>query len=320
MKKLSVVVISVILSLFLVELGLRIYYAVFTNYDVEMWRYANLVKIEVKDGRLHFHRPHARETIMGAEVVTNSKGLRDSEHSYEKEQGTYRILSVGDSFTFGFGVKQPLIFSNLLEKRLNEVKPLQGVSRYEVINGGVGNYTTSQELAFLEKEGYKYHPDHIILNFYINDAEKEQHFRSPGFVARHSYLNLFLKSLRYKLTSYFSESEDYVSFYSQFYEGENWDRYEKTMELFIEASKRVNAKLTVVILPDLRDLNHFPFLKIHDKVKNLFIIHGIKVIDTSYKFTDRECKTCYWVAEDDPHPNERAHKLITEAIMEGLTL
>jgi lysophospholipase L1-like esterase len=313
-------VISVILSLFLVELSLQIYYTVFTNYDVEMWRYANLVKMKVDDGRLHFHRPYARETIMGAEVIINSKGLRDSEHSYEKEKGTYRILSVGDSFTFGFGVKQPLVFSNLLENHLNETKPLKRISRYEVINGGVGNYTTNQELAFLENEGYKYNPDHIILNFYINDAEKEQHFQSPGFFTKYSYLNLFLKSLHYKLTSYFDESEDYVSFYSKFYYEENWNRYEKTVKQFIAASKRINAKLTVVILPDLRDLNNSPFLIIHDKIKKLYNVHGIEVIDTSYKFTDKECKYCYWVADDDPHPNELAHKLITEGIVEGLTL
>ena len=319
MKKLFFVI-SIILSLFLVELSLRMYYTVFTNYDVEMWRYANLVKTKVDDGRLHFHRPNARATIMGAEVITNSKGLRDSEHTYEKEKGTYRILSVGDSFTFGFGVKQPLVFSNLLENYLNETKPLKGFSRYEVINGGVGNYTTNQELAFLENEGYKYNPDHIILNFYINDAEKEQHFRSPGFFAKYSYLNLFLKSLQYKLTSYFDKSEDYVSFYSKFFYDDNWNRYEKTVKQFIAASKRINAKLTVVVLPDLRDLNNFPFRKIHDKIVSLYNVHGIKVIDTSYKFTDKECKDCYWVADDDPHPNELAHKLITEGIVEGLTL
>jgi DNA-dependent RNA polymerase auxiliary subunit epsilon len=34
----------------------------------------------------------------------NSHGLRDHERGYEKEEGVFRIVATGDSFTFGTGV------------------------------------------------------------------------------------------------------------------------------------------------------------------------------------------------------------------------
>ena len=49
----------------------------------------------------------------------NSMGWRDVEHRIEKTTGIYRILGLGDSFLFGFGVKRPDICINKLGKLLN---------------------------------------------------------------------------------------------------------------------------------------------------------------------------------------------------------
>lgn len=98
-------------------------------------------------------------------IRINSKGLRDREYSYDKEKGTFRILVLGDSFTQALQVALEDTFCKVLEARLNEIN-----GSFEVINGGFGGVGTDYQLLFLRREGYKYHPDLVIIAFFPNDV------------------------------------------------------------------------------------------------------------------------------------------------------
>lgn len=99
--------------------------------------------------------------------VTNSRGLRDRrEFAYAKPAGTLRVLSLGDSHTQGYEVRQEATFSAVLERYLAK----RGVPA-EVLNAGVSGFSTAEALAYLENEGYKYRPDVVVLGFYANDYE-----------------------------------------------------------------------------------------------------------------------------------------------------
>jgi len=87
------------------------------------------------------------------EYRINSKGLRDDETDYVKSPGTLRILLLGDSRTFGYGVPIEQHFSKLLEGYFRNV---------EVINMGVSGYGVDQELLAFRKEGVRYQPDVVI--------------------------------------------------------------------------------------------------------------------------------------------------------------
>ncbi len=97
------------------------------------------------------------------DIAVNSKGLRDREFSYEKPPGTRRILCLGDSFTFGYGVRADETFAKLLERSLNEGD--SSGSRWEALNAGIGSTGTAQQLALYETECYKYSPDVVVVNF-----------------------------------------------------------------------------------------------------------------------------------------------------------
>jgi hypothetical protein len=94
------------------------------------------------------------------QVEINSKGLRGAEVGYQKPQGLKRILVVGDSFAWGFGVEQDEIFSTRLEAALPDT---------EVINAGVSGYSTDQALLWLQQEGKRYSPDVVIYLLSGND-------------------------------------------------------------------------------------------------------------------------------------------------------
>jgi lysophospholipase L1-like esterase len=95
----------------------------------------------------------------------NSRGVRGPEYSLRKPSDEYRIVILGDSFTEGYSVEFEELFSEILKRRLNE----QAGRRFEVINLGVGGYSTDQELLLYQTEGRKYHPDLTVLMFHDND-------------------------------------------------------------------------------------------------------------------------------------------------------
>lgn len=318
--RVTIIFLSCVIGIAGIEFCLRTYFSIFTNYDIEMWRYAALLKQKVADERSHIHKSNTVATIMGQEVRINTKGLRDRDYPYTKNNSTYRILSIGDSFTFGFGVPQDNNFSKLLEKHLNKTNLITKNMpyRYEVINAGVGNYNTLQELAFLKLEGHNYKPDHILLNFYLNDGEKTQKYNN-NILSQFSASYIFLSSIRYKIASIMDIKNSYHTHYSSLYKGDNWVAYQILLENFILTTKQMDAKLTVVILPDYHDTIHYPFLDIHTKIKEFFEKRDVKVIDTLGQFINQPAKN-YWVADDDPHPNALAHDLIAKIIIEEIEL
>ena len=99
--------------------------------------------------------------------VTNSKGFRNFvDFEYEKPPSTIRVISLGDSHTQGYEVRQEYTFSSVVARYL--ARENYGV---EVINAGVSGFSTAEELLFLENEGVKYKPDFVLLGFYRNDIE-----------------------------------------------------------------------------------------------------------------------------------------------------
>lgn len=113
-------------------------------------------------------------TEYDVEVKINSRGLRGPELGYEKTEGVYRVLVLGDSFTEGYTVDAETVFVEVMGRELNEVSE----RRVEAINGGTGGYSTDQELLFYRSEGQKYEPDLVLLMFVGND---------PWFNAQGSY-------------------------------------------------------------------------------------------------------------------------------------
>ena len=110
------------------------------------------------------HEPGQRGVFETSEfqigVRINENGLRDRLHSYERQDDIGRILVLGDSFAWGYGVKDAERFSERLEEALG----------IEVINAGVSGYSTDQELLWYENEGIKYETDLVILVLAGNDV------------------------------------------------------------------------------------------------------------------------------------------------------
>lgn len=99
-------------------------------------------------------------------ATTDEFGLRN-DHPSEKPAGIHRILMLGDSVTFGYGVDQKQSFPAVLEELLNQNQK----TRYQVINGGVPGFSIADEGAFLPTLLTRYKPDLILWTIVSNDYD-----------------------------------------------------------------------------------------------------------------------------------------------------
>lgn len=124
------------------------------------------------------YKSNFRGSALGAELNTNSLGFRGSEWSLDKNENTYRIALIGDSFAFGFGVSFSDTFGEQLSRILND----QSDTKYEVLNFGVNGYNTIQEKSVLTNVALKYNPDMVILFPVSNDHKPKLSADSDGWL------------------------------------------------------------------------------------------------------------------------------------------
>ena len=141
----------------------------------------SIIQAHPDDQMIYDLRPNLALNFQGAPVQTNSCGMRERELTLQKPVGTFRIAIIGDSFTFGWGVKEELAFPRQLEKILNNSLSRAGpdkrnINNVEVLNFGVPGFSPFQAVATFEQKALDYNPDAVVLFFIEND------FGMPFFI------------------------------------------------------------------------------------------------------------------------------------------
>ena len=115
--------------------------------------------------------PNVRGRFHGATVSHNSHGNRGPEAAFAKPAGVRRVVVMGDSQAWGYGVGDgetiPAQLARLLEQG--------GGARWEVLNLGVGGYGTDQAFLKYLVQGARYSPDVVVLTVFKNDPVENAH-------------------------------------------------------------------------------------------------------------------------------------------------
>jgi lysophospholipase L1-like esterase len=109
-------------------------------------------------------RPECTGELYDTRFHTNALGLRGDE---VRNDGSGRILAVGDSCTWGWRVDQDKSFPAVLQQKLDGQL---GPQRYQVINAGVPGFTSMQGLRYLRERGMALAPDIVVIALGFNDA------------------------------------------------------------------------------------------------------------------------------------------------------
>ncbi|MBM76008.1 MAG: hypothetical protein CMK59_11460 [Proteobacteria bacterium] len=111
--------------------------------------------------------PHKEEN-RSFNVSTNLDGLRlTSQTPAQREKSSHRIMTLGCSTTFGWGVDNPESYPAVLQKYVKEAK-----YSTEIVNGGQPGYTSFQGSILWDKVLKNYTPDVVLIGYIVQDARK----------------------------------------------------------------------------------------------------------------------------------------------------
>ena len=262
----------------------------------------------------------------------NSFGFRDVEHTVYKEQDTYRILGLGDSFTYGIGVGFEETYLYLLETMLNDDVDIS--LNVEVIKAGIPRYYPETQRILLDKYGRNYEPDLIIIGFLPNDIV-DTHFgldavvldrsgylktkvandfgRFGDFIYRNSH---FVRIVLQKLTSY-RMTQIYDPRLEEIYvaDGHHEDDWEKVQDEYINIftiADEIGAKVLLVHIPSKgpwTEDSSYPSSRL-GVLAQMYDIGFVDVLPSMQR--ESLNKSLYY--DIDGHTTSNGHKVIADEI------
>jgi len=170
LERVALVLGATVLTAGVLEVSLRLL-------KVETASYHSIAGFTVYDPELGWKLAPDRTTVFKGQhfsvgVVHNADGLRDREYPRAPAPGQRRILVLGDSVAWCWGVEHEECFTERLEAALPDT---------DVINAGVPGYSTAQELLYYERDGRRYGADLVLLVMSPNDPTDNISRRVPRF-------------------------------------------------------------------------------------------------------------------------------------------
>jgi hypothetical protein len=99
-------------------------------------------------------RPGAAAPMGEGRVTLNRLGYRGRELPAPRSDGATRVVVLGDSIAFGYGVSDEQTFTHILDARDNGI---------DAANMGVQGFGPGQELLVLQRDGLRAQPDVVVL-------------------------------------------------------------------------------------------------------------------------------------------------------------
>ncbi len=234
----------------------------------------------------------------------NSDSLNEkNDYSIIKRNNTYRIITIGDSFTYGVFIEQSGNYSKVLEGLLNKLQCVD-LNNFEVINLGIPGYDIEYTVERLVKRGIKYNPDLVI--WLTQDG---------NFTRINEYSLPIEKKLRDSgMPSYERSESGEITTVAQKNAVEEVKRI-YGIEYIIDYQKKALWRLNQVFLKKLLVFNFDRLSPIHTKILEEFV----KTNNNYFYYPDL---FDYWNNKYyqlvDGHPNKVGHKKIAYEILDLL--
>ena len=312
--------------------------------DAEGWlRHVNMPSDRIRfiydgDPRGYFGPGNA------VEHATNSLGFRDDEFPLlvgadgsitaveRKSPGEFRVVFLGDSVTFGEGVRREDTFVERTRELLDRGLA-SGNLQVETFNFGVGGHNASDAAWVLDQFALKLAPDLVVLVIGPNDAEEpllrgdaasRTVIRQPRSIEplldRLSqppdrwYYRPRLTRLAWQFVAARERADATISYYRSICREDEpgWQRCRDALARVRERCRERGIPLRIVIVPILLRLDDYPLAEIHQRLKPPGV-HPVVVIDLLPHLAHLGAADLV-VHPSDPHPNERVHSIAARVL------
>lgn len=299
----------------------------------------DIIQPSSEPGIIYELRPHLKGTFLGASLETNAQGLRDSDYPYRKPDNTVRIVGLGDSSIFGWGVDMTETSLHLLEQRLNQQA---SGKRYDVINFAVPGYNTAIETEVFLKKCLKYDPDLVILHFNTNDYDIPNFMKRPQNYAtlRMSFLFDFIYTRYQQRRGKHAEEALAPMVFGPLEETERLDEspaipeeyrymvgkrgFLAAMEKLLLALEKRQIPLLVLIIKPETGTDTFRGRQLA-LIRQLSQERSFGLLNTYPRYAEylrqhpERSNEDFWISRTDTHPSALAHEIEAQAFYEFLT-
>ncbi|MBW2990839.1 SGNH/GDSL hydrolase family protein [Candidatus Woesearchaeota archaeon] len=327
LQNILLLLVTLLIIFFLLEILLRIFFP--QSLSIATFSSEHGVASKPNVNIMFYNKQLTRE--FKHRIRTNSDGLRE-DIDYELDKGdNFRMLAVGDSFVFGYGVELNETFIKLLEIKLKEEK-----EKVQVINLGVPGTGPSHYYKRLKYKGLKYNPDLVILGLFVgsdlNTVIETTEFtpkmpnQLPYFIASKSHAFQFMYLLT-KVNVLNKIKRDKKPVPTMCTSDEKYEQaissLEPAVQDFNKLAQENNFDILFVIIPSREQvddklwqeaLSYFCVLKKSDRyqvqrdIKTVLEKTNSTYIDLTQKFVDLNKNNTFYY-KIDGHFNKKGHEL-----------
>lgn len=252
-------------------------------------------------------------------VRVNQLALRGAEVG-EKAPGELRLMTLGDSSVFGFGVEEEAVFGAVAAHSLSQTWG----TTVRAINGGTPGYTSVQALHTLQDVGASVQPDVVVIASIWSDLFQTDRPLERAGGQSHS---LALYRIAVRILAPFLPAPKVG-----WTEGEvgalapgrsarvDLDRYRSALDALVREIQRLGAAPVVLVLPAPVDLDQDPVPALISAYRSVLIetahTHKLPLIDGPAVFRQKRAENAHFY--DQVHPSTVGHALLGEALAEAL--
>lgn len=258
----------------------------------------------------------------------NADGLRDVDYG-PKPPATYRLMVLGDSYTFGTGVEDDAaIWPAILERDLGAMHPLAGVSTYEVLNAGIAGSLTDQWVGVYRQQRERFRPDLVLVVFFLRDGTQLERSSTEVVAAEKRRIaedRLARVSTAYR---YFLEKRAAIdiggklsAFLVESYVGPpgrtaEWRRAQHNLLELRDGAASDGSRFGLATFPVLYGLDRdpYPFQPVMDTLESFCRANGIAYLSLLPAFRGRRASEL-WVSDVNQHPNAEGHAIAAAALL-----
>jgi hypothetical protein len=305
-KRIAFVVYVLVATLVGLELIFRLFDPLGLFYYADAKRYFSELVIPDPDfhhihGSLaYINRPHASLQLRTMHVEINGQGFRWTDFPQTTESNKTRILILGDSIVFGWGVPVEQIFAS----QIQQLEP-----SFEILAAGVPSWNTRSEYEWFKVRGITYKPDIVLWIVATNDVlpHSPNLFKEPSSrIARYLRASYLLHLVRTFSRLTFS-AELIVASFAQ--GSSDWEDAKSALESMVDLCQTQGVILLPVLYSDLNSEFARVFYDNYNAVLHRHDVEFHRFPDSIYEHRNSRI---------DHHPNGTGHKLMAQYLIQLL--